>query len=50
MNKNKEPVNWDDMDFKVCPRMSHESQDDFLHRQMLMELIQQQVEKRRASE
>lgn len=47
--KNKEPVNWDDMDFKVGPRMRDESEAEYLHRQMLGELIQQQLEKRRGS-
>ena len=47
--KNKEPVNWDNMDFSVGPRMSDESEAVYLHRQMLGELIQQQIEKRRGS-
>ena len=50
MNKNKEPVNWDNMDFSVGPRMHDESETEYLHRQMIGELIQQQIEKRRASE
>ena len=50
MYKNREPVQLDDIDYQIGPRMSHESEDDFLYRQMLMELILQQVEKRRATE
>ena len=50
MYKNREPVQWDDGDYKVGPRMSHESQADFLQRQILMELVQQEIEKRRPSE
>jgi len=50
MYKNREPVQWDDVDFQVGPRMSHESETDYLQRQMFMELIQEQIEKRRASE
>lgn len=45
--KNKEPVNWDDMDFRVGPGLHDESVADYLHRQMLGELIQKQIEKRR---
>ena len=50
MYKNKEPVQWDNVNYLVGPRMNHESEPDFLQRQVLMELIQQENEKRRASE
>ncbi|MFK7847557.1 MAG: hypothetical protein AB8G77_19860 [Rhodothermales bacterium] len=46
LSKSREPVNWDDMDLSVGPRMRDESEADYLHRQMLGELIQQQIEKR----
>jgi len=48
--KNKEPVNWDDMDFKVTPRTSDESEAEYHHRRMIGELIQEQIEKRHGSE
>ena len=48
--KSREPVQWNNVDFQVDPRMSHESEADYLQRQMLGELIQEQLEKRRASE
>ena len=50
MYKSKEPVQWDGVDYQVCPRMSHESEADYLRRQALMELIQQEIAKIRASE
>lgn len=46
--KSRGPVNWDDIDFSVGPRMNHESEAEYLHRQMLGELIQEQIEKRRS--
>ena len=46
--KSREPVQWDDMDFRVGPRMRDESEADYLHRQMLGELLQEQIEKRRS--
>ncbi len=48
--KSREPVQWNDVDFQIGPRMSHESEADFLHKQLLVEFIQQEIEKRRASE
>jgi hypothetical protein len=48
--KSREPVQWDDVDFEVDPRLLNESEADYLQRQMLMELIQEQLEKRRGSE
>lgn len=32
LHKDRTPVNWDDVDFKIGPRMSHESEADYLHR------------------
>lgn len=48
--KSREPVQWDDVDYQVGSRMPDESKADYLQRQMLGELIQEQIEKRRASE
>ena len=45
--KSKEPVNWDNIDFQIAPRSSDESEVECLHRQLLGELIQEQIEKRR---
>jgi hypothetical protein len=50
MYKNREPVRWDDVDYQIAPRMRDESEADYLQRQMLLELVQEQLEKRRASE
>ena len=48
--KSREPVQWDEVDYQIGPRMPDESEADYLHRQMLGELIQEQLEKRRATE
>lgn len=50
LHKNRKPVLWDKVDDQVGHRMSHGSEADFLQRQTLMELIQMQLEKRRAAE
>ena len=48
--KSREPVQWEDVDYQIGSRMPNESEADYLHRQMLGQLIQEQLEKRRASE
>jgi hypothetical protein len=48
--KSREPVNWDDMNYQIVPRMPDESEAAYLQRLMLGELIQEQIEKRRATE
>ena len=50
LNKDRTPVDWDSVDFAVGPRMRDESEAEYLHRQMLGELIQQQIEKRRSKQ
>ncbi len=51
LHKDRAPIQWDEVeDFSAGPRLSDESESDYLHREMLGELIQQQTEKRRCSE
>ena len=48
--KSREPVQWDKVDYQIASRMPNESESAYLHRQMLGELILEQIEKRQASE
>gem|GEM_PF-6720303 len=48
--ESKESFQRDDVGYQVGPRMSHESEADYLQRQMLGQLILDQIEKRRATE
>ena len=49
MHKSREPVQWDDVDYQIGPRMSHESESDSRCYSPLLPLIQQEVEKRRSA-
>jgi hypothetical protein len=51
MHKDREPVDWHGMDdVSISPRMSDESEAEYLHRQILGELIKEQLEKRRSKQ
>lgn len=41
LHKNKEPVDWDAIDYQIAPRSSDESEAEYHHRRMLGELIQE---------